>query len=419
MGECMNARELIGAFFFIVIIASGCDGKREEGIKLMYWGSYEEIEIMNKMVDAFEKAHSEIKVSPIHSANYMDKLQVMIGGGTPPDLFYLGDDNFVAYAEAGAIASVEEIKKTDTLFNASDYFELPFNAFKCEGELYGLPISWTPLVLYYNKDIFDEAGVPYPDTTWDWDDFLSACKRCTNDTDGDGEVDQFGYLLSTGWTFTFNWIWQNGGDVLSPDGKRCIIGSKEAVDALQFLADLRWNYSVSPTPEQIAQRDLFTTGKIAMIVSGRWVVPRYRTIKDFRWGISHLPKGKVRATPIFTTAYVMSNKSVRQRDVWELAKFLSGKEGSRFIAELGLGVPSVKSVAHSPHFLNRKKSPENSEVYLDALSYARRGPRTIYWQEIGNIMETHLDELWFGKKDAKEVAGAIAKEVNRLLSEEK
>jgi multiple sugar transport system substrate-binding protein len=418
MGEGMSTKELIAAIFCIVILVSGCGGKKEEGIKLMYWGSYEEIDIMKKMVSAFEQTHPEIDVYPIHATNYMDKLQVMIGGGTPPDLFYLGDDNIVAYAKAGGLASFEEMRRSDTLFDEEDYFELPFNAFKYDDELYGLPISWTPLVLYYNKDIFDKAGMPYPDSTWDWGDFLSACRKCTKDTDGDGVIDQFGYLLSTGWTFTFNWIWQNGGNILSPDGKRCVIDSKEAVDALQFLADLRWKYSVSPTPEQIAQRDLFTTGKIAMIVSGRWVVPRYRTIKDFRWGISHLPKGKVRATPIFTTAYVMSNKSVRQRDVWELAKFLSGKEGSGFIAELGLGVPSVKSVAHSPHFLNREKLPENSEIYLDALSYARLGTRTIYWQEIGNIMDTHLDELWFGKKDAKGVVDAIVEEVNRVLAEE-
>lgn len=412
-------KELISVTLCITFLISGCGSKKEEGIKLMYWGSYEEIDIMNNMVSAFEQKHPEIDVYPIHSANYMDKLQIMIGGGTPPDLFYLGNDNFVAYVDAGALASFEEMKRTDTLFDEQDYFELPFNAFNYEGNLYGLPISWTPLILYYNKDIFDEAGVSYPDTTWDWDDFLSACKRCTKDIDGDGVADQFGYLLSTGWTFTFNWIWQNGGDILSPDGKRCVMDSKEATDALQFLADLRWKHNVSPTPEQIAQRDLFTTGRIAMIISGRWVVPRYRTITDFRWGISHLPKGKIRATPIFTTAYVMSNKSKNIKDIWELAKFLSGNEGSRFIAELGLGVPSVKSVAFSPHFLDPEQSPENSEIYLDAISYARLGPRTIHWQEIGNIMETHLDELWFGKKNAKEIAGLITKGINKLLAEEK
>lgn len=414
----MNTRELIATIFCIVFLISGCGGKKEEGIKLMYWGSYEEIDIMNKMVSVFKKTHPDIDVYPIHAANYMDKLQIMIGGGTPPDLFYLGDDNFVAYVEAGALASFEDIKMSDTLFDEEDYFELPLNAFKYEEKLYGLPISWTPLVLYYNKDIFDEAGLSYPDTTWDWDDFLSACKKCTKDIDRDGVIDQFGYLLSTGWTFTFNWIWQNGGDILSPDGNRCVMDSKETIDALQFLADLRWRYNVSPTPEQIAQRDLFTTGKIAMVISGRWTVPRYRTINDFRWGISHLPKGKVRATPIFTTAYVMSEKPQNRMDIWKLAKFLSGKEGSRFIAELGLGVPSVKSVANSSHFLDKEKIPENSEIYLDALSYARLGPRTKHWQEIGNIMETHLDELWFGKKEAKEVATAITEEVNKLLLEE-
>lgn len=385
-------------------------------ISFMHWGGPEEIAIIKKMVAAFESENPDIKVKIIHAANYMDKLHVMIGGGIPPDLFYLGDDNFTAFADGGALQSMEQFRRTDTLFDEEDYYELPLKAFIYNGELYGLPISWTPLVLYYNKDIFDEAGVPYPDSSWTWQDFLEAAKRMTKDLNGDGEPDQFGYLVSTWWTFTLNWIWQNGGRILSEDKTKCVMNSPETIEALQFIQDLVWKYKVAPTAAQIAQRDLFTTGRIGMVISGRWMVPRYRTIKEFEWGIAPLPKGKVRATPIFTTAYVMSKKCKYPEAAWRLARFMSGPKGSKFIAKLGLGVPSVKSVANSPLFLDPKKKPMNSQLYLEAAQYARLEPANPHWQEMGTIIQRELDLLWLNKKSAKEVCDTITEEVNKLLN---
>lgn len=381
----------------------------------MYWGGPEEMSIMRKMVSAFEAENPNIKVELIHGANYMDKLRVMIGGGVPPDLFYLGDDNFPAFADGGALQSMEQFRRTDTLFNEKDYYELPLKAF-VYNELYGLPISWTPLVLYYNKNIFDSCGVKYPDSSWTWQDFLSAAKRTTKDLNGDGELDQFGYLVSTWWTFTFNWIWQNGGRILSEDKTKCVMNSPETIGALQFLQDLVWKYKVAPTAAQIAGRDLFTTGKIAMVIAGRWMVPRYRTITEFKWGIAPLPKGKVRATPIFTTAYVMSKNCKHPEAAWKLAKFLSGPKGSKFIAELGLGVPSVKSVANSQAFLDSTREPKNSKLYLEAAKYARLEPSNPHWQEMGTIIQRELDLLWLNKKSAKGVCNAITEEVNKLLN---
>lgn len=385
----------------------------------MYWGSPEEIRIVTKMRDAFCEKYPNISVKLIHANNYLDKLRVMIAGGVPPDVFYMGIEDFPAHAQGGVLMDLEPFLEKDSTWHPNDYFKVLLEAFKYKGDLYGIPKDWSPLVLYYNKDMFDSAGISYPDYSWTWEDFLVAAKKLTRDLNGDGEPDQFGFLLYNSWVWTLPWIWANGGRVLSEDKTNCVIDSPETVEALQFLADLRWKYRVAPTLAEIASRDLFTTGKVGMVTLGRWIVPRYRTIREFRWGVAPLPKRKIRATPIFTVAFVISSQCKYPDAAYKLVRFLSGKEGNKIIGRLGLAVPSIKSIACSDAFLDSTKLPKNSEVYLEAAKYAKLEPIISQWQEMGDIIDPHLDELWFNKKSAKQVCKEIAVEVNKLLKSSK
>ena len=385
-------------------------------LSLMFWGSPEEIRIVEKMRDAFEKENPGISIKLIHANNYLDKLRVMIGGGTPPDVFYMGIEDFTAHVAAGVLMSMDSLLKKDTAWHAEDYFDVVLDAFKYNGKIYGIPKDWSPLVLYYNKDMFDSAGISYPDTSWTWDDFLSAAKKLTKDENGDGEPDQFGFLLYNNWVWALPWIWANGGRVLSEDKTRCVMDMPETIEALQFLTDLRWKYRVAPTAAQIAQRDLFTTGKVGMVTLGRWMIPRYRTIKDFRWGVAPLPKRKKRVTPIFTVAFVISSKCKHPDAAYRLVRFLSGEGGNKIIGKLGLAVPSIKSIAYSDVFLDPNQLPKNSQVYLDAIKYGRLPPVIPQWHEMSNTIDTQLDELWLNKRSAAQVCKELTPKINKLLS---
>ncbi|OYD15791.1 hypothetical protein CH333_04875 [candidate division WOR-3 bacterium JGI_Cruoil_03_44_89] len=404
-------------FILVFLLLSGCAKKEKKEIELslFYWGDSEEINIMKRMAEAFETENTGIDVKLIHANNYQDKLQVMIGGGIPPDVFYLEAVDIPAYAST--LVDIEPFLEDDTLWNPDDYFEALLKGFEYEGKFYGIPKDWTPLVLYYNKALFDEAGVSYPDGSWDWQALLKAAKRLTKDLDGDGKPDQFGIYYYTSWLFPlFPWIWSNGGRILSEDRKRCVIDSPETVEALQFLADMRWKYGVTPTPVQIAQRDLFTTGRVAMLIMGRWGVPRYRTIKDFEWDIAPVPKNKCRATSIASVAFVISAKCKYPKEAYRLAMFLSGEEGNRIIARMGLGVPSIKEIAYSEDFLTPDEPPAHGEVFLDAAKYGRLEPTVPQWREMANIIGTELDKVWLNHNSAEEVCKELVPKVNKLLA---
>jgi multiple sugar transport system substrate-binding protein len=392
-------------------------GKKEKGVELslLFWGSPEEIRIVEAMKKAFEEKNPGIHLKLVHSNRYFDKLQVMLGGGTPPDVFYMGIEDFPAYVSGGSLMNLEPYLQEDTTWNPIKYYSELVNGFKYKDSLYGIPKDWSPFVLYYNKRLFDEAGVSYPDENWTWDDFLDAAIKITKDEDGDGEPDVFGFWNFSNWVWTFPWIWSNEGRVLSEDKKKCLIDSPEAMEALQFLYDLTYKYKVAPTSAETAQRDLFTTGKVGIVMYGRWMVPRYRTITEFKWGVAPLPKKKERATPLFTVAFVVSSQCKHPKEAYELVRFLSGKGGNEVIGKLGLAVPSMVDIANSPVFLSPEKLPKNSEVFLKTMDYARQQPITPQWEEMGNIFNQYLEELFLNKKTPSETARDITREVNQLL----
>ncbi len=410
-------KKLLFLLSFLLLISCGKKEERVE-LSLLFWGSPEEIRIVEAMKKEFEIKNPDICLKLIHSNRYLDKLQIMIGGGTPPDVFYMGIENFPAYVSGGSLMNLEPFLQEDATWNPGEYFPELLNGFRYNNNLYGIPKDWSPLVLYYNKKLFDEVKVSYPNENWTWDNFLNAAIKITTDEDGDGKPDIFGFWNFSNWVWTFPWIWSNGGSILSKDRKTCLMDSPEVIETLQFLYDLTYKYKVAPTSAQTAQRDLFTTGKVGMVIYGRWMVPRYRTITDFNWGVAPLPKKKERVSPLFTVAFVVSSQCKHPKEVYKLVRFLSGKGGNNVIGKLGLAVPSMVDIANSSVFLSPEELPENSEVFLETMNYAKLQPVTPQWEEMGNIVNQHLEELFLDKKTPSETAKDITLEVNQLLKGE-
>lgn len=232
-------------------------------LSFISWGGLEEVNMNLGLLAEFEKAHPGIHVEFIHAANYNDKLKTMMAAGTSPDVMYIDVGSYAAYAEQGVLLDLEPFLNDIDL---SDFFPLLVEAFRYKGKLYGLPKDCSTYMLYYNQDLFDAAGLAYPDSTWTWEDVRRAALLLTRDFEGDGRIDQFGFYsweVIPGW---LNYIWQNGGWVLSPDDKRCLIDRPEAIEALEFLADLKFKDQVIPSGITAGGQNpaqLFLTGRLA------------------------------------------------------------------------------------------------------------------------------------------------------------
>jgi multiple sugar transport system substrate-binding protein len=146
------------------------------------------------VIDAFQKEYPNVKVEIENigsGTEYWTKLQTMVAAGTAPDVLYPATHNAYALASNGALMFVDDLAKRDKI-DLNKYDQSILNLYKYNGKTTCLPIDTAALVIFYNKNMFDAAGVPYPKDGWTLDDFLATAQKLTKDTNNDGKTDQFG-----------------------------------------------------------------------------------------------------------------------------------------------------------------------------------------------------------------------------------
>ncbi|MCD6310221.1 MAG: sugar ABC transporter substrate-binding protein [Candidatus Eremiobacteraeota bacterium] len=398
----------------VIFIMPACQKDTGNHVVYMQWGDPREVEITRTLLKEFENRNPDIKVDVIHATDYHTKLNTMLAGGTPPDVFYVSANDFLHYAKRDVLLNLEPyIERDRKELNMKDFYPKLLSVFTYNGALYGIPKDFTTAVLYYNKDMFDEAGVSYPDDSWDWDKLVSIARKLTKEK-GMAGFKQYG--IDPGFEYSL-FIYQNDGRIMNEDRTRCIIDEPASVEAVRFFADLKNKYHVAPTAVEAADSPVgLEVRGSAMCIGGRWLVPRFRRITKFKWDVAHLPRGKKRSTLIYTVCYSISRKCKHPENAWKLVKFLTGPEGQAMQSRLGLAIPSRRSVAESDAFFDGKP-PENTRVYLDAMDYARFLPYFPQWVEARHKMDNHLEQVWTGKKSPEKGCKEAADAVNQLLKE--
>lgn len=289
---------------------------------------------------------------------------------------------------------------------------------KYNGVLYEIPTDIDVYALYYNKTMFDKYKVPYPDWTWDWNKYVEVARKFTKDLNGDGRLDQWGCAPDQWWE---SYVYANGGSILSDDNSKCLLDQKAAYEGIQFMSDLVNKYKVAPAPEDLQSlgtSKLFTSGKIAMIVSGSWAAELiYKNeIKDFEYDVAPLPVGpKGRATFFGGAAYAVLSRSKKKDAAWELVKWMTGKEYQRSAAIRSQIIPSRISVAEGEAYLKLKSPPKNRKAFLDIIRYGRRIPAVSCAPEMYSIIVSELDKVKLGQEDAKTACERVTPKVDQLL----
>ncbi len=204
--------------FLMIICIAGCIKKEKRDVTLTYafWGDPEELKLVKDTVAKFENLNKDIGIKLLHTehGHYNEKLQTLMVGGTAPDIMYLMDFDLYSYANKNTLLNLQPLVDRDKArdLDMSDFFKVLIDTYTYKGNIYALPRSWNPFVLYYNKDLFDKSGVSYPDGTWTWITFLNAAKKLTKDTDQDGFLDEFGFHVPGEWPL---FVWQNKGKIFN------------------------------------------------------------------------------------------------------------------------------------------------------------------------------------------------------------
>ena len=390
----------------------------EATISYSIWGDPAEIKNQQAVVDAFHVANPKITVNVTVSDwdTYWDKLQTGIAGGDAPDVFAMDGPLFPDYQSRDVLLDLKPMIDRDG-YDLGQLADQAVADFTTPDGQFGLPRDLNVIALYYNKAMFDAASVPYPDDTWDWAKLVEVAHKLTVDTNSDGKPDQWGFYTETSdmENYWSSLVWQNGGDIIAPDGKSTVLGSDEAVAGLQFLQDLIWKEKVMPDPALFADvGDAFEMGKAAMEANGSWLVPTHEAA-GIELGIAPLPKGSAgQATSINPTGAVVYANTKSPEAAWAFVKYLASPVAQTKLMELRASLPANKEVLAGPY----ASSFDGAKVLADSLAYAHIKPSFKGYNDFATTLQTELDANVFNEpnKTVREAIDGVLPELNALLA---
>ena len=319
-------------------------------------------ETLSKMVAAFESEYPNIKVEveTIGYSDYFTQMQTRVAGGTAPDCYELNIENFAAYANKGLLAEISGV-------DVSGLNETALGAFNVGGKQYGLPESFSNVVLIYNKDLFDQAGVAYPTDDWTQDDLQAAAEKIRALGD-----DIYGIWQPITYNEFFKVVAQYGGGLLNEDKTVFTINSPENLKAAQTLVDRVLVSNVQPNAAQqggMGDWDMFMSGRLGMIPTGIWAFQTFTENCDFAWDIVVEPGSTQKATHFFSNCVVMNPETKHPEEVatW-LAWLASSTTSADIRLAAGWDLPALKDLSALSAYLEITP-PDNREAVFESLNY--------------------------------------------------
>jgi len=407
---------------------TGCGNKEdveEEGtVTTITFSTIESLpvqrEFQKELLDAFYRKHPEIKVKIDYSLD--QKVKIQMAGGTAPDVFYWVSVNLPPIVNKGQVLNLEPLISTENRKDFEDFFPQGLESCRYEGKLYALPIQLGPPVLFYNKDIFDKSGMPYPDETWTWDSYLGTAQKLTRDLDGDGRIEQYGASRPN----LGDIMKCNGVELFNENMTEILFDTQEFRSSLQYLVDLKLKYNVIPSESMSEEMGgdvpLFSTGKLAMFCGSSWMLSEFSKIKNFQWDIALIPRGKFRATGIGIGVLCISSYTKHPDAAWKFVNFYASKEGLTMQAKIKQCVPSRMSVATSPVF--NTPPPEHMQVFIDAVRYASMKD-WVRFDKISKLDEWdvtiknyELKLAYLGKQSVEETVRNIVSKTKQFIKSE-
>ena len=357
-------------------------------------------ETLQKMYEAFHEEYPNI-------SDYFTQLQTRVAGGIAPDCFELNIENFAAYANKGTLAEI-----TGVDFSGLD--ETSLNAFNVDGKQYGLPGKFSNVVLFYNKDLFDQAKIDYPTADWTQDDLQKAAEaiRALGD-------DIYGYYQPLTYNEFYKVAAQFGGSLLNEDKTEFTINTPENVAAAQMMADRILVSNVQPNEVQmggIGDWDLFMSGRLGMMPTGIWAFNTFAEGCKFDWDITVEPGKEQKATHFFSDACVINNASDKKEAAATWITWLTSSDKAAAIRiEAGWDLPAIKDQSTLSAYLDITP-PANRQAVFDSLNHLVVPPVIEDYSLMSDIIGQKLAAAAAGTITAQEALDQAQSECQAQIS---
>lgn len=425
----MNKRMLICLLVLTVFALSSVAAMAQDDEIVLRWrtrpDNQAEIDVYTAASQAIDEEWEGVTLQyepgGSETASYQDVLISEIEAGTAPDVFWIPGTDVARFAEAGLILNLAELASEDEDFSASDFYAGPMNFLQTplEGQdaaLWGLPRDVSAFAIYYNADLFDEAGLDYPGegASWTWDDFFAAAEAITN---LGGEIKGFG--MNAWWANWGFWVNSAGSSFFSEDYRSCGLANDATVVGLEAAASLFANGWAVPWGNDAEPP--FLAGTVGMFMNGRWATPGTIANADFNWNVGPLPEGPGGPTNwLFWGAYVVNANTEHPAEAWDLVTRLTDAEIQGQIASLGANIPSRATAEAIDLFLSSlPDSGVNNQVFVDGAAIGVTEAPLFYgdWPAIDQAYGTAVNAVFNGELSAREFADTICTQVEQFFEE--
>jgi multiple sugar transport system substrate-binding protein len=407
-------------------------------LKYTYWGSPVEKKSMENSILEFEKKNPGIKVDAQHiPTDYLPKITAMVAGDVAPDIAYLTSDVANEWGLRGQLVNILDMLKTDPDLSEDDFIQDIWYKWSTDAAV-GTNTALETYALFYNKDLFTAENVELPPTkaedAWTWDKFVQIAKKLTKDNTGKHPDDpgfnpdnivQYGVQWNTTIRDYTIMAYSNGGRFLTEDGKALALTQPAALEAIQKLADLINVHHVCPSPATVKNipevSTALQTKRVAMVVTGQWVLLDLAANKNLNFDIGVLPRHKVYRTPLTGSPSAIFRSTKHLQESWKLFKWFANPESSLELIQAGLWMPLLKKWYTDETLIakwaqgNRAHPPSYRTAVMEAaMKYGIPDP--VYnvknYSKLLNILVPALDPVWVGRKTAEQALKEVEAQFN-------
>lgn len=371
------------------------------------------LEDLDAMIAAFETENPDVTVD-VETApfeEYFTVLQTQVAGGDAPDAFELNYENFVSFAQKGVLADLDPMIAADPDFDADAYYQRAFDAFAVDGTQYGLPESYSTVLLFYNKELFDQAGIDYPTDDWTWADERAAAEAISalgDDVWGSFAGVQF-------WEF-YKTAFQNGCSFFAEDGG-VTVNDAGCVEALEtMIANV--NDGLQPSAAEmggVSDGDMFMNGELGTITTGIWMFSAFADGADFDWDVVVEPGNTQGGSHFFANGVAVSAASDAQDAAYRWIRFFTSDDDSaRIRVDSAWELPTLTDPALYEEYL-AAEVPANREAVLTSLENVVIPPVIERQAEMQDALNAQIELALAGEVSAQDALDQAKAEIESLL----
>lgn len=404
----------------VLVSTTACGGGETSGkqkdtgnkvLRVLNWGNTEEEKIANEAIARFNENNPDVEVKqtcvPVTSwSDFIQKWITMSTSGEAPDVINIGLEAVQMAVSNDLLMPLDEIVSEDQDLSKvkEEYAPILLDGFSVDDNLYGLPNGTQTMVMYYNKTMFDEAGLEYPKDGWTWDEFYEDAKKLTK---SDGSV--YGFGLSSSYFQLTPW-WSTNNTALVDENQNPALNSKKMVESVEFL-DKLVKEKVTPDPISSDVYTMFSSKQLAMVGAGRWVLNTWQdaglTNADFdcvQW-----PVNEKEGSVFGGAAWCISKNTENKELSIELLKSLVSEETLKAVAAGGQQVPPTESLATDTEIMGT--TPDNIEGIWKAVTVASPVAAPTYFGDLEQTTLRCMEEVFSGGKDVQQALDDAQKEV--------